>query len=403
LSILSPENDEELDFEEQKPRDDYERLLYEELLVEKPSSARGWIYEWKNEKRTLAMIGLCHKDDYKKQAKIWKYMAGKIRLSEPEVVDNSKWTRYYERRPKFKGPEFRIEIREEAETAGWMVDDTENYILVYNTKDEALIRTLKRELEAIRKVYERLFPPVAPVTAVSAVRVCKDKETYHDYGGPSGSGGYWYDKAEELVFYDYEDVGRERGSGKANSRIVLYHEAFHQYIFYSAGSMAPHSWFNEGYGDFFSGARFDRAGEVSKIGVNPWRIHTIQRAIQEDEHKSWKEIIRFSQRDYYTKSPHICYAQGWSMIYFLQQSKVVKKKEEWSKILPTYFRVMKEAYDEEEEGLVKTKQLENEQQVEAAQKRAREKAVKAAFEDVDLREIEEAWIDFTLGLKAPKR
>ena len=395
------------DLEEQKPRDGYERMLYESLPVKKANDDGhtdlvAWIWEWRRDERTLAMIATCHEDDYPKQAKIWEHMASSLRLVEPEAVDMSKWVRFYERRPKFKGAEFRVKIREQLEmTKGWKAEDTENYIVIYDTKDEALIRAIKRELEAIRKVYERLFPAVEPVTAVSAVRVCKDQDGYLLYGGPRGSGGYWNWVAEELVFYDYEDVGRERGSGKANSRIVLYHEAFHQYVFYSAGSMSPHSWFNEGHGDYFSGARFDRTGEVSMIGVNPWRINTIQRMVREREYTSWSEIIEYSQSKYYANGgPN--YAQGWSMIYFLRESKEVLRREEWAKILPTYFQVMKDAYDQEEAQLALADQLEDRVQVEAAQQRARERAVKEAFAGVDLLEIEEAWAKFTLELEAPR-
>ncbi len=385
-----------------KERDGYERVLYESASVEGKSRAVGWIWEWRNDQRTILMIGSCHEEDYKKQSKIWEYMAGKLRLSEPEEADMSKWVRFYERRPKFKGAEFRVKIREElASTEQWKAEDTENYIVIYNTKDEALIRTIKRELEAIRKVYEELFPPVKPVDAVSAVRVCKDKEEYHQYGGPSGSGGYWNWVAEELVFFDYEDVGKDHGSGKANSRIVLYHEAFHQYIFYSAGSMSPHIWYNEGHGDYFSGARFARTGEVSKIGVNPWRINTIQRAIREDEYVPWSDIIEYTQRQYYAKG-YLNYAQGWSMVFFLRQSKEVQRREEWAKILPTYFDVLRDTFDAEMAQLAKAKRTEDREQIQAAEATAQQKASEAAFEGVDLEEIEEAWIAYTLGLKPPK-
>lgn len=392
--------------EEQKPRDEHERCLYAPLYRETkkgPTGAMAWIWEWKRPGHVVAMIGTCHADDYQEQSKIWTYMARKIRVAEPKEAEPSKWVRFYERRPKFKGADFRIKIRDIIDrTDGWKAEDTDNYIVIYSTKDEALIRTLKRELEAIRGVYEELFPPAAPVTAVSAVRVCKDREEYILYGGPPGSGGYWYSVAEELVFFDYEDVGRERGSGKANSRIVLYHEAFHQYIYYSAGKMAPHSWFNEGHGDYFSGARFARTGAVSKIGVNPWRIRTIQRAVSEYQHHPWEDIVKFSQAEYYSKNPGLCYAQGWSMVYFLRHDKTVERRQEWAKILPTYFDTLKAAYDIEEEGLEKTGQSENREQIAAAMERAREKALEAAFVDVNLDEIEKAWISFVEKLEVPK-
>ena len=51
----------------------------------------------------------------------------------------------------------------------------------------------------------------------------------------------------------YRDLARSEPL-TADTLAVLYHEAFHQFIFYSVGEVAPHSWFNEGHGDYFSGA-----------------------------------------------------------------------------------------------------------------------------------------------------
>lgn len=52
----------------------------------------------------------------------------------------------------------------------------------------------------------------------------------------------------------------------------------------------------------------------------------------------WKDIIGFEQPEYYRSDRvGLCYAQGWSMIYFLRQSPVVQKHPQWSKILDTYF------------------------------------------------------------------
>ena len=82
------------------------------------------------------------------------------------------------------------------------------------------------------------------------MRVCGDRKEYHEYGGPGGSAGYWNSGSEELVFYD---ASRSKKIDD-DTVSVLYHEAFHQYIYYSVGNVAPHSWFNEGHGDYYAGA-----------------------------------------------------------------------------------------------------------------------------------------------------
>ena len=54
------------------------------------------------------------------------------------------------------------------------------------------------------------------------------------------------------------------------------------------------------------------------------------------------------------------------------------------------------------EQLEKSGQEDDPGQKFAAHKRSREKAVEAAFRDIDFSEIEEAWMKYTLSLKPPK-
>ena len=273
----------------------------------------------------------------------------------------------YERTEMDAKDKARKRAREQAErTPGWWYFETDRYIIITNVektgKNTSFIKIMAKRLEAMRDKYEVDFPPKSEITAVSIVRVCKDKKTYHDYGGPGGSAGYWFAPAEELVFY-------MENSNTKTPFAVLNHEAFHQYIYYCCGKLSPHSWYNEGYGDYYSGARISGDGK-RVLGISPfaWRKDTIKAACRKRTHVPIKNIIKYSQRDYYA-NPGLCYAQGWSMIYFL--NKGVKKDHPWRKILPTYLKVLQETDD-------------------------KDVAVEKAFEGVDLDEFEEAWIKFTL-------
>ena len=388
--------------------DGYELAEWELEPKNGKGTGAGTAYVYSNAARSVVIIGTCFPDDHKEQKKIWDAIVYKMKLAEPDTsrvdAEALKMLELY-RKKGFLDPEFRVEARLNL-PKGWKSDDTENYILVYSTKDEPLIRLIKSELEAIRKEYENLFPPLAPVTAVSRVRICKDREEYFAYGGPPNSGGYWNWMAQELVFFDYDNVDGEAGTGKANSRIVLYHEAFHQYIYYSSGSFSPHSWFNEGTGDFFSGAKIS-GGKVKKIGVNPWRIRTVQKMIEQGPTAPWKEIISWSQGQYYggndkqMQGGH-SYAQGWSMIYFLRESRVVERHEVWSKILDTYFEVLRKSYNEGLAKLQEEGQGENREAIGKLSDDSKKLAIDTAFTDVDYDEIEEEWRKFTLGLKVPR-
>ena len=162
--------------EEQKDKDDYRFVLYE--LAPKKGKWQGVVYAFSNAPRTVALIGFCHEDDLKEELKIWDAIVKKLKLEDPDTgkldKESARQLEIY-RKKGYLDPEFRVEARA-ALPKGWDSEDTENYILVFDTKDQPLLRLIERELEAIRKEYEKLFPPLKPVTAVSRVRICKDEQ-----------------------------------------------------------------------------------------------------------------------------------------------------------------------------------------------------------------------------------
>jgi hypothetical protein len=359
----------------------------------------GWVYAYQGEKRTIAFLGFCQEKDLKDQVKIWRYAAERVEFAEPEVPSTGELERSYARLA-LPNPEYRIAVRQKL-VRGWKAEDTEHYIVVYDTTDQPLVRKIVRDLELIHGEYEKLFPSASDSTPVSTVRVCKSAEEYVSYGGDPHTAGYWNADAEELVLYDAEKVERHVKSD-ADTFVVLYHEAFHQYIHYSCGELPPHSWFNEGHGDYFSGASI-KDGRTRSIGPNPWRVETVKAMVDFGKTIPWKEILRYEQPEYYADDKvGLCYAQGWAMVYFLRKSKAVEQRPEWARILPTYFGTLQRTYRESLADLEKTGRKDDVASRAKAGLAAREKALQAAFEGVDVAEIDAAWIEFVRGLEVPK-
>lgn len=278
---------------------------------------------------------------------------------------------------------------------GWDHLQTKNYLLVYdkNVKPDR-VRLIAIQIEAIRKdVYEELFPPDRPVTAISVVRVCKDKDQYHQYGGPGGSAGYWNSGAQELVFY--EDT-----SAKKDALRVLNHEAFHQYIFYSVGSVSPHSWFNEGHGDYFSGHDFGGGGRFIPKPFS-WRQGIIKTAMGSKTYVPLKTFVTYSQRDYYGPQIGQNYAQGWSLIWFLRRT----RNPAWKDVLPSYFNALKGEVTKWVDEQIAAKKADG-SYTEGwkppftppdVEETARKKALEAAFgswDDRTWQRFEKEWLDF---------
>ena len=372
------------------------------VTTENSAVIKGFAYVVEDDFQTVAMFGYCHVDDYEDEVKLWRKGAQKLKLAEPEEDEYAarKWERHY-KQSRHSHPEYRIQVRE-ALVDPWQAEDSDNYIFVFNTPDEPLLRRIMRDIEAMRLEYIERFPPSEEFTAVSTVRICKDQAEYMSYGGMPQSAGYWNYVTEELVLYDAATQERGQRPDDSDTFVVLYHEAFHQYIFYSTGELSPHSWFNEGYGDYFSGSDIQR-GKVRKIGVNPWRAGYIQQAVERGQVKrDWvplKDLVSYTQRQYYANGgPN--YAQGWSLIYFLNTAPAVENNKEWSAILPTYFNTLKSSYAEE---LAKLGEDVPPLKREPAKRKAREAALEAAFGTVDWYELQTAWRDFTEKLDVPER
>ena len=400
----------------------------------KRSGVEAWAYEYRNDDEIFVFIGEAHPTMMKPAIKDWKRAAERIAFGEKVDVASQLRDKHYSKASTrdLLDIDYRVTVRMDV-VEDWKVIDTDNYIFVYHEDcNENFVKRISKEVEAMRSFYEKLFPPTEKVTAVSTVRICADGDMYRAYGGPSGSGGYWNSRDEELVFYDYaneKDTGG--GQGRRDMRIVTYHEAFHQYIYYSTGELAPHSWFNEGTGDYFSGADI-QGNKVKKVDPNAWRLQTIRDAIREERYVSLSELVNYSQAEYY-RNAGLCYAEGWSLIYFLRESSVVKKDDRWSQILDIYFETLKREYaaemgelkkgrarfqpeaDGEEDGEDDDEDDDGEDDDggEApevvggvvlyggsffAGETAREKAVEAAFKGVDMNELEEEWKEFILKL-----
>jgi hypothetical protein len=282
---------------------------------------------------------------------------------------------------------------------GWKHSKTEHYVVLYDKSvdftNPGLIARIGNQLEKIRaQVYEPMFPAARPVTALSIVKVTQDRQQYLAYNAPEGSAGYWSWPSRELVFYC------EPGSraGVDLTLDVLNHEGFHQYIFYAVGQVSPHSWFNEGHGDFFAG--YNLSEGKFKQGKFAWRQPVIQEAIENRTYVPLDKFLTFTQAEYYRRgqdkvkgeSVRQNYAQGWSLIYFLRTT----KDPRYTPILGRYFDTLKAGVaawrTAEDEAAAAEGRAPAEITPPDVDKKASDDALKAAFEGVDIQQLEKDWI-----------
>jgi len=234
---------------------------------------------------------------------------------------------------QLKGEEKRAALKASiAGTPGWYSIDTKYYVILSNSKQRSFVEGLAKELETVReKVYTKMFPARNKEIPLSPVRVLDTQSEYHQYGGPGGSAGYFSPQSGELVlFTKFEEVTKMNSLSYCRS--VMFHEGFHQYIHFAVGDVSPHSWFNEGHGDYFAGIAI--AGSSIKFNTFDWRVDYLKDHLRgERDLIPCRTLVRLPQSEYYTNAG-LKYSQGWALIYYLRN---VSKKKEHKQALDTYF------------------------------------------------------------------
>jgi hypothetical protein len=353
---------------------------------------------------------------WKNYEKAFEKLAKTFERVEVEEIDLSDYDFVNDGSPRSERKAFLLDqIRRQP---GWELYETENYLVISHNNDKEFMEELLERAEEIRAIYVKDYPPEtarrvskddekkpkgpggpgedddgqAPgddeeddeglrsvsvqadpfeEARASVIRVCKDNAEYNSYGGPGGSAGYWSSWDRELVIYD-----AQKTSGRDDTWRVLNHEAFHQYIYYFYGELAPHSWYNEGTGDFYSGYTW----KYGRFILKPfhWRLPLIAEMIRTDKYVPLEEIVRYSQQQYYGSSEYGTsgghhYAEGWALIWFLRTGKKNARcwNEAWDHILDTYLETLADTGD-------------------------LDRAVDVAFQGVDWEEMEECWKSYIM-------
>ncbi|MFY9345095.1 MAG: hypothetical protein WAT39_21570 [Planctomycetota bacterium] len=246
----------------------------------------------------------------------------------PEVADANR-----KDPSKLEGEEKRAALKATvAGKPGWFTVDTKYYVFISNA-ERAFVDKLAKDLEVVReKVYVPNFKPRNNKVPLNPVRVFATQSEYHQFGGPGSSAGYFSPAKGELVLFQrFEDLSASKS--KDDCRSVMFHEGFHQYIHYAIGDVSPHSWFNEGHGDYFAGLAVN-GGQIGKTKVFDWRVDLLKEKMRGgNDLVPLRSLLRYDQGEYYTNAG-LKYSQGWALIYYLRE---VCKDKAAKAALETYF------------------------------------------------------------------
>lgn len=246
---------------------------------------------------------------------------------------------------------------------------TEHY-LVKTDIDERVCKRAGKAMEQLYRAYNTIFR-LGNKTAKKKVEVIifDKEEDFRKY-------------ANETSVKPREDtLGFFRAHGDGSSQIVtfkrrtdefdtmstLYHEATHQFITMKLGvKNPPPLWLNEGMAVYFENSRWVK--EKLKTGFIPReRLKQLQRAIRNDEYVHLADLIK-RDRDTYDS---LCYAEGWSLVYFF----VKVKRGAYAKRVVKYLDMLEKGENPD-------------------------RAFRKCFTR-DLDKLEKAWKEFVLQLKVP--
>ncbi len=253
----------------------------------------------------------------------------------------------------------------------WWFQETEDFIIASNVSRRSSISEIQNALEADRKVYETLFPPLKPVEAVSVVRVFNKREEYVDYVGKEGEKtlGLWAPSKKELAVSP-PPADSVKSAAKAREKMlgVLAHESFHQYLFYACGGNSAAPWFNEGTARIFNNLRVKGSAFETDLDVE---VLENLRDSMKTQSANLEKLVALDYDGFYEKnSMGDNYNCACALMYFLYRgTHLVKGAKPYAEIPVRYYKALCESGSQE-------------------------KAQKAAFAGVDMKALEKDWREF---------
>jgi len=218
----------------------------------------------------------------------------------------------------------------------WWYVETPHYILTSNMTKEnrELADLIQANIERVRTAYAYYFKPLEKTESVSVIRVFNRREQYLGYiqsANMAWSGGVWMPGKKELVISPTDTRFVKQSPDQVLT--VVYHEAFHQYLFYALRGLRVPIWLNEGHAAYFEGCRIRKNVSSIQIKENQELIYPLLDAIKDFDHLNLEELIRMDAQTFYVtsgsgedveKQRTRNYALAWGLVYFLRKAAPVQ-------------------------------------------------------------------------------
>jgi len=254
---------------------------------------------------------------------------------------------------------------------GWWYAEAADYIFISNIRGAAgksLVRELQNTLPTLREAFAKVVEPFSDKREVNVVRIVDSKEAYATYVGEQleWSVGCWMPSRRELCILSQGEDSRD---DKEKTVMIIRHEAFHQYLFYASDGRIDATWYNEGHAGFFEAAELkaQKRVEVKESNKKRTLMENLDAAAQ-----NIPLILDMDHTQFYAggdQKRSLNYATAWGLVCFLHCGTSTGKAAAYAKVLGNYRQALKTSRDAKA-------------------------ATQEAFEDVDMKALQNAFLDF---------
>ncbi len=241
--------------------------------------------------------------------------------------------------------------------------DTKHY-LVRTSMSQEIADFFAERLELAHDLFTQKFQLKKQEKTKIRVYLFPNHKEYVETGAPPQSGGYSSPELQKIVFpiqgrdiqAGFKPDGIPKDETTADTRLVLIHEAFHQFLDkYLA--MAPQN-FNEGCADYFGPSEYSVSMQGTKklckleIKVNPWRLNGIKDLIDKGFYVPLEPFLKQSRGEMYDPNfQGLHYAQAWGLFHFFWEFTVNQQRKYWDTLNKYYMALragkgLKRAYDD---------------------------------------------------------
>lgn len=203
----------------------------------------------------------------------------------------------------------------------WWFVETKHYVILSDLRKggQTLVNHLQSNMEYLWAGYAQLVPSPSPQTFVGVIRVFATPEEYTAYVGPehAWSSGLWAPDRQELIIRPSEWGGTREKSDRLLR--VIYHEAFHQYLFHAYNGLETSAWFNEGHASLFENASI-RNGRLD-VEEDPQRIAVVMDSLRNGP-PDLGALLEMSYAQFYggtDEDRKQRYSLAWAFSYYLRK------------------------------------------------------------------------------------